>query len=572
MKNLKIKCLLSLLLVSLMMLMPIVPVAAAVTAPSTVLFEISNPYAGVNWATYGQFRAAFHQHTWNSDGNASVAQTVEDHFARGFDILAIADHNFVTAGWDGVGSWGADPVGDQRPVWIAEDPLGGWMAPDRIREINAGIGRDGRGMISITHSNEQSVTDHIVTLWANFNNVYSGPEEERDTMWSIFEKNAEYGGIAIIAHPGRYLTTPDERIADNWQEIGAAAANNPENIQKYVDFFLAFPESLVGMEIMNRFDNETRSDRILWDNILMRTMPEGVNVWGFSNDDSHSFAQTGYNFNVMLMPELTEEATRAAMEAGAFYAVGRVDRRAGVNDRLPNGEVMPNMAHPDLVDTFFLRYTTPPSITNIVVAANTITISGADYDVIEWIADGVIIAEGTTLDLSRHVGEINSYVRAQLKGEGGIAYTQPFGVRLTTPAATVTASPTTEAVIVNGESIEFGAYNINGNNFFKLRDIAYALNGTSAQFNVGWNGISNVITLSSGQAYSTVGGELLSSSAGVATATLTSSTILLNGAEVNLTAYRIGNNHYFMLRDLGASLGFSVDFDDETRAILIDTD
>lgn len=85
------------------------------------------------------------------------------------------------------------------------------------------------------------------------------------------------------------------------------------------------------MEIINKIDNESRYDRILWDNILKVMMPEGRNVWGFSNDDTHSLNATGYSFNMMLMPELTIASTREAMENGTFYAVSRVSRVDGIN-------------------------------------------------------------------------------------------------------------------------------------------------------------------------------------------------------------------------------------------------
>ena len=55
-----------------------------------------------------------------------------------------------------------------------------------------------------------------------------------------------------------------------------------------------------------------------------------------------------------------------------------------------------------------------------------------------------------------------------------------------TPAA-FTAAPTASAVIVDGRSITFDAYNIAGYNYFKLRDLALQLNGTPKQFAVGWD-------------------------------------------------------------------------------------
>jgi hypothetical protein len=71
-----------------------------------------------------------------------------------------------------------------------------------------------------------------------------------------------------------------------------------------------------------------------------------------------------------------------------------------------------------------------PSISNIETNAynGTITISGTDYETIEWIADGVVIATGKTLILLDHQEKMSSYVRAQLKSNTGIAFTQPFGI------------------------------------------------------------------------------------------------------------------------------------------------
>jgi hypothetical protein len=44
------------------------------------------------------------------------------------------------------------------------------------------------------------------------------------------------------------------------------------------------------------------------------------------------------------------------------------------------------------------------------------------------------------------------------------------------------AVPTTSTVLVNGNNIKFDSYNINGNNYFKLRDLAYVLNTTETLY------------------------------------------------------------------------------------------
>ena len=47
-----------------------------------------------------------------------------------------------------------------------------------------------------------------------------------------------------------------------------------------------------------------------------------------------------------------------------------------------------------------------------------------------------------------------------------------------------TAVPATANIFVDGVSKPFDAYNINGNNYVKLRDAAYALSGGAKQFDV----------------------------------------------------------------------------------------
>ena len=133
------------------------------------------------------------------------------------------------------------------------------------------------------------------------------------------------------------------------------------------------------------------------------------------------------------------------------------------------------------------------------------------------------------------------------------------------------AIPTASTVLVNGEETAFDAYNINGNNFFKLRDLAYVLNGTEKQFEVGWDEENNAISLTSGEAYTEVGGEMEGKGDGNQIATPTTAKVYLDGDEINLTAYNIGGNNYFKLRDIGQTFDFGVTWDGEKNTIVIDT-
>lgn len=139
---------------------------------------------------------------------------------------------------------------------------------------------------------------------------------------------------------------------------------------------------------------------------------------------------------------------------------------------------------------------------------------------------------------------------------------------LTNPTAVVSS----HKVTVDGEPVSLAAYEIGGNNYFKLRDLAQALSGTAAQFEVAWNGAAQRIDLTAHTAYTPVGGELAALPTGSKAAALTKASVYLGDTALELTAYEIGGNNYFKLRDLGAALDFAVQWDGAAQTVAIDTD
>ena len=133
------------------------------------------------------------------------------------------------------------------------------------------------------------------------------------------------------------------------------------------------------------------------------------------------------------------------------------------------------------------------------------------------------------------------------------------------------AYASSQAVLVDGSAVQFPCYALkdeNGNdtNYIKLRDLAIILNGTAAQFEVEWDGS---ISLAPGKRYSPNGSELSGSRSGMAYYTVQTDPVKVNGQEVVLDSFVITDTHgggstYFRLRDLGAALGFTVDWSAET--------
>ena len=139
-------------------------------------------------------------------------------------------------------------------------------------------------------------------------------------------------------------------------------------------------------------------------------------------------------------------------------------------------------------------------------------------------------------------------------------------------SAAATAIPTASTVLVDGKNIAFDAYTIDDFNYFKLRDLAYVLNGSAKQFEVGWDEFHNAISLKSNAPYTAAGGEMTGKGAGSKKADLTNSAIYLNGRAIRLTAYNIEGNNYFKLRDVGITFDFDVVWDEGRNTIVIDTD
>ena len=137
--------------------------------------------------------------------------------------------------------------------------------------------------------------------------------------------------------------------------------------------------------------------------------------------------------------------------------------------------------------------------------------------------------------------------------------------KLTNPTAKVS----THKVTLNGAKADLAAYTINSNNYFKLRDLAKALKGLDSEFEVKWNAAEQRIDLTSRTAYTPVGGEQAALPSGNKAATLTNASVYLDGKPLSLTAYSIGGNNYFKLRDLVFALGFSVDWDNATSTVTI---
>ena len=141
-----------------------------------------------------------------------------------------------------------------------------------------------------------------------------------------------------------------------------------------------------------------------------------------------------------------------------------------------------------------------------------------------------------------------------------------------------TAYASTQTISIDGWQVEFEAYALkdaNGNdtNYVKLRDVAAVLNGTGSRFQVGWDGAVNITT---GKEYTQNGTEMNTPFTGDRVYEEATAPTKVNGQTVSLSAILLkddkGNGYtYYKLRDLGAALGFTVNWNAQRGMIEIET-
>lgn len=134
-------------------------------------------------------------------------------------------------------------------------------------------------------------------------------------------------------------------------------------------------------------------------------------------------------------------------------------------------------------------------------------------------------------------------------------------------ANTATATPTDNAIYVDGTKVNGAAYMINSNNYFKLRDIAAMVNNSAKQFEVSWNQNEKRIDLTTNKAYTVVGGELALPPNSSRSAKESSATVYRDGAKAAYTGYTISDNNYYKLRDLCKDMDIGVKYDANTKRV-----
>lgn len=340
-----------------------IPLFFGFITPLKKTVMVVNPYEQVNWKTTPQYKANLHTHTNNSDGGFDAHVVVDTYAAHGYSILAITDHNLKTYPWTSFSTL--------NPRWENRDP-------------------DNVGLLTFP-ANELSKGPHRGMFFAH---IDGGGEHIDSTFMQIQDSLA----LSMFYHPGRYWDVKKEYKSEDKYSISW--------FEKYLRRYPA----IVGIEVFNTPYDRYPYDRILWDELLVRLMPQRP-VWGYSNDDMHGKKELMGNYAFMLMPDLSISALKKAMQTGAFY-IGHEPGQSGK--------------------------ALPPRIDSIIVdhSLSSIRVYAKDYDEIRWISgiDGQgenrsnhVLKKGETFSWA---GFDRNYIRFELGNKHGVTLSQPFGFEL----------------------------------------------------------------------------------------------------------------------------------------------
>ncbi len=406
-------------------------------AAPQVNWIITNPYEEVDWDTWGNYKFQPHCHTNASDGFPTIHDFVQNHYDLDYDVVSLTDHGTLNRGWN------KEPdlvplvrlikkertqMADIIPLTDAEynAVLTGTAASEKRTHKN--------GMLDVPLGIELNMATpvadcHLTGYFSEYGQGLAGVFGDYETPTKGVK---DAGGISMLAHVGEYVYVDKDSEDHVGQKVDDYYA------AKFARLFLDNAGSSVGMGINSATDAHTRCDRILYDQILQKTIPNGVVPWGFCFSDSHTLQSENDAWTELMMKDFNMDNVRTAMVEGASFAVSHYSLGYELNGMQELPGYSDDLRLWDDESYYYSNAT--PKVTRITVDedADTITVEGENFDRITWVSNCEVIrreeniTSGTaTLDL--HASDLLNnpelYVRFYITGPYGICYAQPFVIR-----------------------------------------------------------------------------------------------------------------------------------------------
>ena len=406
-------------------------VAMPVSAAEEKNYIIDNPYADVDWDSWGSYKTQLHSHTNASDGFLTIHEYVKKHYDLDYDIVAVTDHGTINKGWNVA----PDLVPIMRLVKYERSQMQP-VTPLTEQEYEAYTSGSAysetrtheNGMLDVPKGIELNMATpvadcHLTGYFSDYGQGLAGVFGDYETPSREVMKD---GGITFMSHVGEFVYTDKDSADHVGQKVDDYYAN------KFARLFIDYQGSALGMGINSATDAHTRCDRILYDQVLQKTIPNGVVPWCNTFADSHNEASINDAYTWTWMENFTMEDFRESLEKGQFFSVSHYSNGVELNGM----EEMPGFDEQKVYDEKLYLLDNTPNVTRLEVDedSDTIYVEGENFNLITWVSDGnVILREEITdgkasLDLHSEnlLDNPDLYVRFYLSGENGICYSQPL--------------------------------------------------------------------------------------------------------------------------------------------------
>ena len=200
------KRVISLILITALLL-SVIPCMASAQADGAVDFQITNPYAAVDWDSWKAYKGATHVHTVRSDGNVEIKDMIELYYKLGYQTLALTDHGTVNYSW----TKKQDRLAIFAYQWFVHGDVDE-VSEKRYAEITSGSDRGGDGMTEIPLGIELNGSSaskcHVNSYFADCGHG----DLEIFATWpeDAIKKCQKAGGVCHINHVGEWTDGNDD--------------------------------------------------------------------------------------------------------------------------------------------------------------------------------------------------------------------------------------------------------------------------------------------------------------------------------------------------------------------------
>lgn len=424
-------------------------------------YVITNPYADIDWSTVNAYKTQLHCQTTASDGFLTIKEAAQMYYDLDYDIVAFTDHGTNNPGWDKVPQ--TIPLmremrknrtgGAKNPIIPLTAEEYDAFLTGTAETSHGEVRTHDSGMVDVLMGNELNMATpiadcHLTHYWCDYGQGLAGVYGDYETP---SRESAKQGGVVMLAHVGEYVYNNHNTTS----RFHVGQKVDDYYVNKFARIFLDNPVggteysgSVCGMGINSSHDEHTRCDRILYDQILQKTIPFGVVPWGFTFSDSHNVDSMNNAYCMFLMDdysELNNDArnlkVRECMEKGEFFSVSHYSNGFELDgQREYDGVELDTEIDSDLL----LTMNDTPMVTymNVDETTDNITVEAENADRIVWVSAGNVIKRETavpgedgkvTFTLSLHedglMNDPSYFVRFYVTGPQGICYSQPMVIK-----------------------------------------------------------------------------------------------------------------------------------------------